>query len=225
VRPRGLRGGSDTGLRLVLRDKAGIRRAKFATWRFALGLAVTLRPSCRRMANATLVDPIIMTKPFLTLFALAAATQLIGCASIVSGTNQSVSVETRANADPVVGATCKLTNNKGTWFVTTPGSATVHRSFEDLQIRCDKEALDPAISSVKSSTKGMAFGNILFGGLIGAGVDISTGAAYDYPVLITVPMSKPKAGAAAVTDSIVKIPAEALASSAATDARGAPDQR
>jgi hypothetical protein len=34
----------------------------------------------------------------------------------------------------------------------------------------------------------MAFGNILFGGLIGVGVDMSTGAAYDYPALITVPM-------------------------------------
>ena len=32
----------------------------------------------------------------------------------------------------------------------------------------------------------MAFGNILFGGVIGAGVDIATGAAYDYPELIVV---------------------------------------
>jgi len=36
----------------------------------------------------------------------------------------------------------------------------------------------------------MAFGNIIFGGVIGAGVDISTGAAYDYPSLITVMMGK-----------------------------------
>jgi hypothetical protein len=32
----------------------------------------------------------------------------------------------------------------------------------------------------------MAFGNILFGGIIGVGVDTATGAAYDYPTLITV---------------------------------------
>jgi len=31
----------------------------------------------------------------------------------------------------------------------------------------------------------MAAGNIVFGGLIGVGVDIATGAAYDYPALIT----------------------------------------
>jgi hypothetical protein len=47
--------------------------------------------------------------------------------------------------------------------------------------------------SVKSSTKAMAFGNILFGGVIGAGVDVATGAAYDYPTLITVVMGKSSA--------------------------------
>ena len=35
----------------------------------------------------------------------------------------------------------------------------------------------------------MAFGNILIGGVIGVGVDVATGAAYDYPDLITVQMT------------------------------------
>lgn len=35
----------------------------------------------------------------------------------------------------------------------------------------------------------MAAGNILFGGLIGVGIDVATGAAFDYPTLITVPMT------------------------------------
>ena len=46
------------------------------------------------------------------------------------------------------------------------------------------------IAAVKSGTKAMAFGNILFGGIIGAAVDTSTGAAYDYPDLITIVMGK-----------------------------------
>ncbi len=121
---------------------------------------------------------------------LLAATQLVGCASIVNGQNQSVSVESRTDAGPVSGANCKLSNNKGTWFVTTPGSTMVQRSFEDLSVRCDKDTLEPGLVSVKSSTKAMAFGNIIFGGVIGAGVDISTGAAYDYPTLITVQMGR-----------------------------------
>lgn len=118
------------------------------------------------------------------------ATQLVACASIVSGQNQSISVETRTETGPVSGANCRLTNNKGTWFIMTPGSTTVQRSIEDLAIKCDKESHEPGMASVKSSTKAMAFGNIIFGGVIGVGVDIASGAAYDYPPLITILMGK-----------------------------------
>lgn len=156
---------------------------------------------------------------------------LSGCASIVSGQNQSVSVETRTDLAALTGASCKLSNNKGTWFVTTPGSTMVQRSFEDLSVRCERESHEPGIASVKSSTKGMAFGNILFGGVIGAGVDMSTGAAYDYPALITVVMGKsttvaaPVAvpAAASATPAPVSTPAAAPAAAAsdaaATDAK------
>ncbi len=81
-----------------------------------------------------------------------------------------------------------MTNDKGTWFVTTPGSVSVHRSLDDLTLVCTKDGFAPATDVEKSSTKGMAFGNILFGGLIGTAVDVSTGAAYDYPTLISVPV-------------------------------------
>jgi hypothetical protein len=37
--------------------------------------------------------------------------------------------------------------------------------------------------------KSIAFGNILFGGVIGAGVDMASGAAYDYPTVISVLMT------------------------------------
>ncbi len=128
-----------------------------------------------------------MTFQSISLIAITLLTT--GCASIVSGTSQPVSVETRASSGSALnGANCKLTNNKGTWFVTTPGSATVSRSYEALNVRCEKDGSEPGQSVVNSSTKGMAFGNILFGGPIGAGVDMASGAAYDYPNLITVMM-------------------------------------
>lgn len=111
-----------------------------------------------------------------------------GCASIVTGHNQPVSVETRHKGAMVKEASCKLENDKGTWFVTTPGSVTVRRSYGDLHVRCEKEPIEPGILTVKSTTKAMAFGNAVFGGLVGAGVDMATGAAYDYPSLITVEM-------------------------------------
>lgn len=116
----------------------------------------------------------------------AAFVFLTGCASIVNGTNQSVSV----NTTPAGGASCSLENDKGKWYVNqTPGSVTVHRSFQDLVINCKKTRY-VGVKKVSSGTKAMAFGNVLFGGVIGAGVDMADGSAYDYPVDISVPMTK-----------------------------------
>lgn len=110
---------------------------------------------------------------------------LTSCASIVTGQNQAVSVDT----SPVKDAVCTLSNDKGTWFVNSPGSTTILRSYSDLHVSCEKKGFGKGITTVKSSTKGMAFGNILVGGLIGTAVDCGTGAAYDYPSLINVPIN------------------------------------
>jgi hypothetical protein len=133
------------------------------------------------------------------LATLTCVAALSGCASIVGGTSQVVSVQTVKGGDELAGASCKLENDKGVWFIKTPGSVTVHRAYGELSVKCEKNGVDPGIATVKSSTKGMAFGNILFGGLIGAGVDMSTGAAYDYPALITVSM-----GSTTVIDAPIK---------------------
>lgn len=140
-----------------------------------------------------------------------------GCASIVSGHNQSISVETRSKqGQAVMSANCKLTNNKGTWFVTSPGSVTVSRSFEDLLVNCEKENQMPGLASVKSSTKAMAFGNIIFGGVIGAGVDVATGAAYDYPTMITVLMGETIGIEAAPADKAKEVEPQAAAGTVST---------
>ena len=140
---------------------------------------------------------IIVTGAFLS-FAL-----LTGCASIVSGQNQSVSVDTPGCS----AAKCQLTNAKGSWFVTTPGSVTIRRAYGNMAVNCAKDGYTPVSSSVASSTKGMAFGNILLGGVIGAGVDIGTGAAYDYPTVISLPLAcGTDAAVAATTGSIPSTP-------------------
>lgn len=113
-----------------------------------------------------------------------------GCASIVNGTNQVMSVEARNKGEAVAGASCKLESDKGTFFVTAPGTVTVHRGYHDLAVKCEKDNLPPGLATVKSSTKGMLAGNILFGGIIGVAVDAGTGAAYDYPSLITIMMGE-----------------------------------
>jgi len=115
-----------------------------------------------------------------------------GCASIVTGANQSLSIETFAAGEKVTGAHCKLENNKGTWHVTSPGSTTVHRSYQDLNVLCERDGHAPGITAARSATKGIVFGNIIFGGIIGAAIDIGSGAAYDYPSIISVELGKAK---------------------------------
>lgn len=120
--------------------------------------------------------------------AAALAPSLTGCASIVSGTTQVMSVETLSKTGKVDGASCKLENDKGVYYVTTPGTVSVHRAYGDLSVKCEKAGVPTGLATIKSSTKGMMAGNILFGGFIGAGVDAASGAAYDYPVLLQIMM-------------------------------------
>lgn len=124
-----------------------------------------------------------------TLFifaALVVSAVSSGCATITTGQNQSLSVESRAKGTTVAGAACKLQNDKGTWFVTTPGSVTVNRSYSDIAVSCTHEKHEAGSVVVPSTTKAMVFGNVIIGGVIGAAVDIGTGSAYDYPTLISV---------------------------------------
>jgi hypothetical protein len=85
------------------------------------------------------------------------------------------------------------------YYVTTPGTVTVHRAYGDMNIKCDKDGFQPGLTNVKSSTKGMVAGNILLGGVVGVGVDAATGAAYDYPSLFQVMMGDPVVGPNAVS--------------------------
>ena len=66
----------------------------------------------------------------------------------------------------------------------------VHRSYKDLEVNCQEDGYDDADEKVQSKTKAMTAGNVLFGGLIGVGVDAADGAAYDYPSDIKVAMEK-----------------------------------
>jgi len=131
-----------------------------------------------------IIKPISLPLAILVFTALTS-----GCASITGTNIQSVSVQTREQeGKEVTGAACQLTNNKGKWFITSPGSVTVTRSNDDMQVICNKQGSEPGRASVVSWTKGSMFGNILFGGGIGAVVDHNTGAAYEYPAFIQVLM-------------------------------------
>ncbi|WP_206732374.1 hypothetical protein [Janthinobacterium sp. 17J80-10] len=162
------------------------------------------------------------TRTFATITMLTASSFLVGCASIVNGTSQVVSVETRHNGQQVVGANCSMVNPKGTFYVSTPGTVTINRAYDDLSVKCEKEGMKPGLATVKSSTKPMAFGNIIFGGLIGAAVDAGSGAAYDYPTLISVIMEQTITQALPVAGQPASAQPVASASTADNFANSAP---
>lgn len=125
------------------------------------------------------------------LLALGAAMlpAFTGCASITGTTLQPLTVETRdKGGKQVTDAACDLNNNKGKWSVTAPGSVVITRSNDNLLVVCRKEGHESGTASVISAVKGAMFGNIIFGGGIGAIIDHASGSAYEYPQLIQVEM-------------------------------------
>lgn len=116
---------------------------------------------------------------------LACALSVSACASIVGGRYQKVQVETRA-AEQSVRADCTLSNGESQVRVTTPGTATIHRSAHDLNVSCQKDGKQIAQQTYDASIRGMVWGNLVFGGLIGIVVDFSDGASHHYPDKLTV---------------------------------------
>jgi hypothetical protein len=114
---------------------------------------------------------------------IAGSVFLASCASIVEGTDQTLAIKT----DPTE-AECTLTQegNMVGKIDKTPGVLTLDKSKEDLIVECSKDGHFKEITSVSSSFEGMTFGNIIFGGIIGVGIDAASGAMNHYPEEVTV---------------------------------------
>ncbi|MBT3626197.1 MAG: PEGA domain-containing protein [Gammaproteobacteria bacterium] len=106
-----------------------------------------------------------------------------GCASITRGTSESFVIETvpaGANVTLSTGLTC-----------TSPCSLKVKRRG-DFVVTIKKDGYETITSTVTSSIDGgggaaMA-GNVLLGGIIGAGIDAGTGAMHSHrpnPLVVT----------------------------------------
>lgn len=130
------------------------------------------------------------------LSVLASAILLTGCASISGAKMQPLSVTTVFNNQEVAGIGCTLSNDAGSWFVTTPGSATVHKSTGDLVIDCKRELMAGNATLVSKSNTAV-WGNILLGGGIGYIIDRNTGAGFDYPNTVAVMLRQIDAAPAA----------------------------
>jgi hypothetical protein len=123
----------------------------------------------------------------------AACAILSGCATIMEGTAQSVQVATTPS-----GATCTVSRAGATLgqIASTPGSVRIDKSKNDLSVTCAEAGFHTATVTQSPHFVGTTFGNIVAGGLIGAAVDASTGANYEYPsqvILTLAPLTQPPA--------------------------------
>lgn len=115
-----------------------------------------------------------------------------GCSTLTGeGTSQNLSLMAyTADSKDLVGANCELKNDEGAWTAVTPANVMVHRSNKDLLVKCTKEGYSDARANVVSKTKANMFGNIIFGGGIGAIIDHNNGSAYSYPPIIKMTMGQ-----------------------------------
>lgn len=89
-----------------------------------------------------------------------------------------------------VDAECKLNNDKGAWNAKSPMNVAVRKSGEDLEVTCKKEGMPDGLLKAISRAAGSMFGNIIFGGGIGAVIDHTKGTGYDYPNRLPVKMGE-----------------------------------
>ena len=117
-----------------------------------------------------------------------------GCSTLTGeGTSQNIAVFTyKSDNERLDGARCKLTNDEGSWTAITPASVMVQRSNKDLVVRCVKDGYSDGQANVVSDTKANMFGNIIFGGGVGAIIDHNNGSAYVYPNTVNITMGQSK---------------------------------
>ena len=107
---------------------------------------------------------------------------LVGCATVVSGTTQTIGV----NTDPE-GADCQF-RRKGVLVGRvnpTPGTMQVDKDQESVSVLCTKEGFDDTAGIIGSEFQAMTLGNVLLGGVIGVVVDAASGAMMKYPESVT----------------------------------------
>ena len=126
-----------------------------------------------------------------TAMMVLAISLVTGCATITSEEYQTITLTANTkDGKSVADAQCTMKNDKGSWKASAPGNTKVHRSAEDLVVECKKEGYDAGfLRAISRAANGM-WGNIVFGGGIGAIIDHNKGTGYDYPNAIPVVMGE-----------------------------------
>ncbi|MCB4776007.1 MAG: hypothetical protein LGB73_04425 [Sulfurovum sp.] len=116
-----------------------------------------------------------MKKKLLIALPLVSAVMFSGCATILGGGNsQTVSI----NSNKLVKGVMEYADGKGTQYFTAPATLNVERRHKDIVLTSKDGSFQK--TTVKSKINPWFFGNIIFGGLIGATTDSVGGAAWKY---------------------------------------------
>jgi hypothetical protein len=94
------------------------------------------------------------------------------CATITKDDSQPVSFSSEPQ-----GAEVSLNNLP---VGTTPTTVMVKKKFGKTMVTYKKDGYETQTFPLDKSVAAMTFGNIIFGGIIGAGVDVATGKATNY---------------------------------------------
>jgi len=107
---------------------------------------------------------------------------LIGCATIVSGRTQKVSISSNPSGAKVIvnGMEQK-----------SPCMVILDRSIPSYTIVIEKEGYQPITYELTRGVNGWVFGNIILGGVIGVMIDVVSGSVYAfYPNNVSVNLIK-----------------------------------
>ncbi len=122
---------------------------------------------------------------------LACSVAASGCASITTGTSQTIEVESKSgDGATTMQMQCELQNDKGQWSLAAPGSIQVARSSKDLMVRCTTASGGSGTATAVSRANAGMLGNVLVSCGLGMPIDHFTGARYDYPSPIVVWLGK-----------------------------------
>jgi hypothetical protein len=126
-----------------------------------------------------------------------------GCASITSGTSQSINV----NSEPGE-ADCTLTRDgRELGTVRTPGPVKVKRESKSIHIVCKKEGYKDGETSMDARFETATLGNLIVGGVVGLAVDAASGAYQRYDGFVMVHLAPLPPGAAVAQPTTPPAPA------------------
>lgn len=127
----------------------------------------------------------------LLVLAVAAA-NLGGCAAIVDGTSEDISV-----ASTPSGANCEMTRHHDTiaTIPSTPAKVTVSRTKHDIDLTCHLAGYTDATAHLKSGLNKAIVGDVLLTSPLAVIIDSSSGADNQYPENVAVKFDEPTAPA------------------------------